>query len=76
MNTYQAHPVHTLQEMSRLKTSFPDNIKLYVAREESGKMLAEPFCTSAEKWFTRSIFPHQKREKKAHAPRCFVSESH
>lgn len=39
MNTYHAHPVHTLQEIKQLHASLPDNIKLYVARDESGKML-------------------------------------
>lgn len=30
--TYQATPVHTLEEMQRLHAAFPDNIKLYTAR--------------------------------------------
>lgn len=39
MSTYHAHPVHTLQEIKQLQTSLPENIKLFVAREETGKML-------------------------------------
>lgn len=31
MRTYQARPVHTLEEMQKLKSHFPDQIKLYVA---------------------------------------------
>ena len=38
MHTYQAHPVHTLEEISLLKSCFKDNIQLYVARQED-KML-------------------------------------
>ncbi len=30
--TYQAHPVHSLKEIVRLHSAFPDQIKLYVAR--------------------------------------------
>ena len=29
--TYQAYPVHSLEEMEQLRNSFPDNIKLYLA---------------------------------------------
>ncbi len=32
MHTHNAHPVHSLQEMELLKSRFPDNIFLYVAR--------------------------------------------
>lgn len=32
MNTYHAMPVHTLDEIERLHSTFPDHIKLYVAR--------------------------------------------
>jgi len=39
METYQATPVHTLEEIKLLHARFPENIKLYVARQEDGKML-------------------------------------
>ena len=32
LSTYQAHPVHRLEEMVKLHRAFPDNIQLYVAR--------------------------------------------
>lgn len=31
LSTYQAHPVHRLEEIMKLHRAFPDNIKLYVA---------------------------------------------
>lgn len=34
MHTYQARPVHTLQEMELLHSRFPQNIRLYVATHE------------------------------------------
>ena len=67
MNTYQAHPVHTLQEMSRLKTSFPDNIKLYVAREESGKMLGGTVLYISRKVVHTQYISASEEGKKAHA---------
>lgn len=39
MNSYQAKPVHTLEEIKLLHARFPENIKLYVAMEQDGKML-------------------------------------
>lgn len=39
METYQAKPVHTLEEIKLLHARFPENIKLYVALQEDGKML-------------------------------------
>ena len=39
METYHATPVHTLQEIKLLHARFPENIKLYVALQEDGKML-------------------------------------
>jgi len=33
-------PVHTASELRLLKERFPDNIRLYVARNESGRMIA------------------------------------
>ncbi len=38
MHTYQARPVHTLQEMELLHSRFPQNIQLYVAQQE-GRIL-------------------------------------
>ena len=38
LSTYQAHPVHRLEEMMKLHRAFPDAIKLYVARL-NGKLL-------------------------------------
>lgn len=35
MLTYQAKPVHTLEEMLLLKSRFPEQIKLYVAKKDS-----------------------------------------
>lgn len=35
MRTYQAKPVHTLEEMQLLKSRFPDLIKLYVAKKNA-----------------------------------------
>lgn len=67
MNTYQAHPVHTLQEMSRLETSFPDNIKLYVAREESGKMLGGTVLYISRKVVHTQYISASEEGKKAHA---------
>lgn len=37
---YGVAPVHTLDEMQMLAGRFPDNIKLYVARDAVGRMLA------------------------------------
>ncbi len=37
---YHAKPTHDLAEIIKLQTLFPDNIKLYVAIDEQGKMLA------------------------------------
>lgn len=34
MNKYHVRPVHTLEEMLLLKSRFPNNIKLYLARKE------------------------------------------
>ena len=34
MNTYGAKPVHTLEEINRLRRNFPQNIRLYVEREQ------------------------------------------
>ncbi len=67
MKTYQAHPVHTLLEMSRLKTSFPDNIKLYVAREESGKMLGGTVLYISRKVVHTQYISASEEGKKAHA---------
>lgn len=39
METYHATPVHTLEEIKLLHERFPENIKLYVALQEDGKML-------------------------------------
>ena len=39
MKTYQATPVHTLEEIKLLHARFPESIKLYVALQEDGKML-------------------------------------
>lgn len=39
MQTYHAQPVHTLEEIRMLHERFPENIKLYVALQEDGKML-------------------------------------
>lgn len=39
METYQATPVHTIEEIKLLHARFPENIKLYVALQEDGKML-------------------------------------
>jgi len=39
MKTYQAKPVHTLEEIQLLHARFPENIKLYVALQDDGKML-------------------------------------
>lgn len=39
MRTYHAHPVHTVEEIKRLHANFPENILLYVARNEDGTML-------------------------------------
>lgn len=72
MNTYQAHPVHTLQEMSRLKTSFPDNIKLYVAREESGKMLGGTVLYISRKVVhTQYISASEEGKRRMHSMPCF-----
>ncbi len=38
MNCYQAKPVHSMDEIKLLHARFPENIKLYVAMEEDGKM--------------------------------------
>ena len=40
MQTHGLHPVHTLDEMRRLKAAFPDNIVLWVAKDAKGDIVA------------------------------------
>ena len=67
MNTYHAHPVHTLQEMLRLKASFPDNIKLYVARSETGKMLGGTVLYISRKVVHTQYISASEEGKQSHA---------
>lgn len=66
-NTYHARPVHTLQEMLRLKASFPDNIKLYVARSETGKMLGGTVLYISRKVVHTQYISASEEGKQSHA---------
>ena len=66
-NTYHARPVHTLQEMNRLKASFPDNIKLYVARAETGKMLGGTVLYISRKVVHTQYISASEEGKQSHA---------
>ena len=67
MKTYQAKPVHTLKEIQLLHARFPENIKLYVALQEDGKMLGGTLLYITPKMVHTQYISASEEGKQKHA---------
>lgn len=73
MRSHGARPVHSLGEIRLLKSRFPDNILLYVARATAG-CLAEPCFMSRHRWCTHSIFRRRPRVRRCVSSMRYTTE--
>lgn len=67
MNTYQARPVHSIEEIKQLHASFPKNIQLYVARKEDRTMLGGTLLYITPRVVHTQYISASEEGKKAHA---------